>query len=165
MCNNDLCIPGVQFLLGQQGKKTYQPIVLRFTFHSFYNSYRKSCCKLYPSCDNLLDSAGFIAESLKGRVTFAEGDGWIEFNISHVRSEDAGYYRCMVVEFQDTFTDYNVKLSGKSNHSQFCLALVKLIIIPYQQRFRMITFGLCHQSHQLSSTPPHQQHSRNPLRQ
>lgn len=125
--------------------KTYQPIVLRLAYHSFYNSYIKSCCKLYPRCDQLLNSNGFTSDSLKGRVTIAKDDGWIEFKISHVRAEDAGYYRCMVLGFQHVYLDYFVELSGKCTRSQLCLTLVKLIIIPYQQRFRMITFSLSHQ--------------------
>lgn len=146
MCNNDLCFPDVQFLQGQERMKTYQPIVLRFTFDSFYSHFIKSCCKLYPgACYFLLDSRGFTSASLKGRVTIASGDGWIEFNISQVRSEDAGYYRCHVVGVQYVYLDQLVELSGKCTRSQLCLTSLKLIIIPYQQRFRVITFSLSHQ--------------------
>ncbi|TNM87171.1 hypothetical protein fugu_007401 [Takifugu bimaculatus] len=111
-----LFLLNVQFLQGQERMKTYQPIVLMLTFHSFYNSYNKSCCKLYyRGCDFLLDSTGFTSDSLKGRVTIAKDDGWIEFKISHVRSEDAGYYRCMVVGFQHVYFDYYVELSEVSD--------------------------------------------------
>lgn len=88
---------------------------------------------------------GFTSDSLKGRVTIAKDNGWIELKISHVRSEDAGYYRCMVVGFQQLYSDHFVELSGKCTRSQLCLTLVELIIILYQQRFRMITFSLSHQ--------------------
>ncbi|XP_056897720.1 uncharacterized protein LOC130530504 isoform X2 [Takifugu flavidus] len=111
-----LFLLNVQFLQGQERMKTYQPIVLMLTFHSFYNSYNKSCCKLYyGGCDFLLDSTGFTSDSLKGRVTIAKDNGWIEFKISHVRSEDAGYYRCMVVGFQHFYFDYYVELSEVSD--------------------------------------------------
>ncbi|XP_011620245.2 uncharacterized protein isoform X2 [Takifugu rubripes] len=111
-----LFLLNVQFLQGQERMKTYQPIVLMLTFHSFYNTYNKSCCKLYyRRCDFLLDSTGFTSDSLKGRVTIAKDDGWIEFKISHVRSEDAGYYRCMVVGFQHVYLDYYVELSEVSD--------------------------------------------------
>lgn len=72
-------------------------------------------------CDKLLDSTGFTTDSLKGRVTIAKDDGWIEFKISRVQPADGGYYRCLMVENQQIYSDYIVELSGKCNCSQTVL--------------------------------------------
>lgn len=111
----NICFADVCFLKGQQRMKTYQPIIVRFNFDSSYNLSKKHCCKLSPGqCVTLLDSAGFISDSLKGRVKITKGDGWIEFKIANVQDQDAGDYRCAVTEVQHLlYHDYNVKLSGK----------------------------------------------------
>lgn len=93
--------------------------MLRLAFPSFYNTYNKSCCKLYPAgCYNLLDSTGYVCDSLKGRVTITESDGWIQFKISNVRFEDGGYYRCYVLGTQNrVYSDYYVEVSGKQSYN------------------------------------------------
>ncbi|XP_035016211.2 uncharacterized protein LOC118111605 [Hippoglossus stenolepis] len=84
-------------LNGQETIKEFEPILLRLEFPLIYNSYIKSCCKLYQDiCYPLMDSDGSTYGLLRGRVTKTEGDGWIEFKISNVRLEDAGNYRCFV---------------------------------------------------------------------
>ncbi|XP_060929926.1 uncharacterized protein LOC133004484 [Limanda limanda] len=90
-------------LNGQERIKEFEAILLRLDFPSAYNSNIKFCCKLENErlCYPLLDSTGYIYELLRGRVTKTEGDGWIEFKISNVRFEDAGYYRCSVRGIQD----------------------------------------------------------------
>ncbi|XP_053280482.1 uncharacterized protein LOC128442192 isoform X2 [Pleuronectes platessa] len=86
-------------LNGQERIKVFKPILLRFEFPSVYNSSMKSCCRLFVRfCYPLLDSTGYTYELLRGRVTQTEGDGWIEFKISNVTLQDAGYYRCSVLE-------------------------------------------------------------------
>ncbi|XP_054465864.1 uncharacterized protein LOC129100292 [Anoplopoma fimbria] len=111
----------IPHLKGQQKIGEFEHILLRLSFPSFYNSYNKSCCKLYPGgCYKLLDSAGFTCELLKGRVTKTEKDGWIEFKISNVRFVDGGYYRCIVLGTQNhIYSDYYVEVSEVSGrHSQ-----------------------------------------------
>lgn len=122
----NISFPDVRFLKGQQRMKTYQPIVIWFTFDSLYNSSNKSCCKLFPGqCDKLLDSTGFTSDSLKGRVQITKGDGWIEFKISDVLDRDAGNYRCSVTEVQHLYYhDYTVELSGKCNNQTILFPLV-----------------------------------------
>ncbi|XP_028265240.1 uncharacterized protein LOC114438231 [Parambassis ranga] len=105
-------------LKGQQRVEESDPILLRLSFPSFYNTYRKSCCKLYPGgCYKLLDTAGYTCELLKGRVTTTEKDGWIEFKIINVQFMDGGYYRCGVLGTQvHIYNDYYVEVFDASNH-------------------------------------------------
>ncbi|XP_042346903.1 uncharacterized protein LOC121946420 [Plectropomus leopardus] len=108
----------IEFDKGQQRIEEFEHVLLRLAFPSFYNSYNKSCCKLYPGgCYKLLDSAGFTCDLLKGRVTKTEKDGWIEFKISNVRFVDGGYYRCIVLGTQNRiYSDYYVEVSEVSGH-------------------------------------------------
>ncbi|KAM6929229.1 uncharacterized protein PEZ65_008541 [Lycodopsis pacificus] len=111
----------IPHLKGQQEIEEFEHVLLKLTFPSFYNSYNKYCCKLYPGgCYKLLDSAGFTCEFLKGRVTTTEKDGWIEFKISNVRFVDGGYYRCIVLGTQNRiYSDYYVEVSEVSDpHSR-----------------------------------------------
>ncbi|KAM3616977.1 uncharacterized protein V6R79_000480 [Siganus canaliculatus] len=112
-------VPNVQ---GQKQEKVveFQRILLRLTFPTFYNSYTKTCCKLYPGrCYKLLDSAGYTCDFLKGRVTRTESDGWIEFEISNVLLEDAGYYRCSVLGTENhVYSDYYVQVSEVHSQSE-----------------------------------------------
>lgn len=112
-----VCFPDVPHLKGQQRIEVFEHILLRLAFPSFYSSYNKSCCKLYPGgCYKLLDSTGYTCDLLKGRVTKTENDGWIEFKISNVRFVDAGYYRCIVLGTQNRiYSDYYVEVSGKQS--------------------------------------------------
>lgn len=114
-----ICFPGVRCLKGRQGTKTYQPVVLKFKFDSSYNCSNKYCCKLSPGrCNRLFDSAGFTSSSLEERLLITTGDGWIEFKITNVQDQDAGYYRCLVTDVQhQLYQDYHVTLSGKWNRS------------------------------------------------
>lgn len=115
LLTEDICFPDTPHLNGQQRIEQFQEILLRLTFPSFYNSYSKSCCKLYPGgCYKLLDSAGYTCELLKGRVTITENDGWIQFQISNVQFVDGGYYRCFVLGTQNhVYSDYYFEVSGK----------------------------------------------------
>ncbi|XP_060929925.1 uncharacterized protein znf335 [Limanda limanda] len=95
-------------LNGQERIKEFEAILLRLKFPSVYNSDIKSCCKLENKriCFPLLDSTGYTYELLRGRVTKTEGDGWIEFKILNVTLEDAGYYRCSLLEKPDIIFIY-----------------------------------------------------------
>ncbi|XP_008294545.1 uncharacterized protein LOC103368072 [Stegastes partitus] len=108
----------VPLLKGQQRIEEFEQILLRLSFPSFYNSYSKSCCKLYPGgCYKLLDSAGYTCDLLRGRVTKTEMDGWIEFKISNVQFGDGGFYRCGVLGSQShIYRDYYVEVFEASNH-------------------------------------------------
>ncbi|XP_041802576.1 uncharacterized protein LOC121613303 [Chelmon rostratus] len=108
----------VPYLKGQQKIEEFEQILLRLTFPSFYNSYNKSCCKLYPGgCYKLLDSTGYTCDLLRGRVAKTEKDGWIEFKISNVRFDDGGYYRCSVLGTQNRiYSDYYVEVYEASHH-------------------------------------------------
>lgn len=99
--------------------KIYEPIHIKFTFESKYQYYHKYCCKLWPGrCDKLLDSEGYTADSLKGRVEITKGDDWIEIKICNVQDQDAGNYRCLVTDVQhEVYEDYTIELSGKCNCS------------------------------------------------
>ncbi|XP_034027478.1 uncharacterized protein LOC117511637 [Thalassophryne amazonica] len=103
----------IPHLKGQQRIYQYGHILLKFEFDPFYNSYHKSCCKLYPNtCYPLLDSTGFTAGFLKGRVTKTETNGCIQFTISNAQFVDAGYYRCTVLGSQfPVYSDYVVEVS------------------------------------------------------
>ncbi|XP_034552219.1 uncharacterized protein LOC117821816 [Notolabrus celidotus] len=105
-------------LKGQQRIKESEHILLKFAFPSFYNSYSKSCCKLYPGgCYKLLDSTGYTCDLLKGRVTKMENNGWIEFKISNVQFVDGGYYRCIVLGADNRiYRDYFVEVFEVSGH-------------------------------------------------
>lgn len=158
----NICFAGVRCFKGQQRMRIYQPIVLRFEFDSFYNSWNKHCCKLSPGhCYTLFNSAGLTFFPLKERVLITKGDSWIEFKISNVQDQDAGYYRCLVTGDPQLYQDYWVTLSGKCNRSW-------TILVPgtwtdssfYQQRFQMDAFSASRQSHQLSE--PQQQRSHTP---
>ncbi|KAE8293393.1 hypothetical protein D5F01_LYC08504 [Larimichthys crocea] len=109
----------IPHLKGQQRTEEFEHILLRFTFPSFYNSYLKTCCKLYPGgCYTLLDSTGYTCDLLKGRVTKTENDGWIEFKISNVSFADGGFYRCIVLGTQNrVYNDYYVEVSAVSSHN------------------------------------------------
>ncbi|XP_047433577.1 uncharacterized protein LOC125003618 [Mugil cephalus] len=111
---------GVPHLRGQQRIEESGHILLRLPFPSFYNSYIKSCCKLYPrGCYSLLDSIGNTCELLRGRVTVTERDGCTEFKISNVQFADAGYYRCGVPGAH-IYADYYVEvLEASYHHSHF----------------------------------------------
>ncbi|CAJ1085328.1 uncharacterized protein LOC117821816 [Xyrichtys novacula] len=113
-----LVVSGIPPLKGQQRIKEFEHIQLRLAFPSFYNSYNKSCCKLYPGgCYKLLDSAGYTCDLLKGRVTKTENNGWIEFKISNVQIVDGGYYRCIVLGTENhIYKDYYVEISEVSGH-------------------------------------------------
>lgn len=122
-CNDvliqNLCFPDIPHLKGQQRIEEFQHILLRLSFPTFYNSYNKSCCKLYPAgCYKLLDSTGFTCDLLRGRVAITENDGWIEFKISNVQFVDGGYYRCFVLGTQNrVYSDYYVEVSGKQSYN------------------------------------------------
>lgn len=98
----------------QERIEEFEHILLKLAFPSFYNSYKKSCCKLYPGgCYKVLDSTGYTCDLLKGRVTKTEDDGWVEFKISNVQYVDGGYYRCFVLGTQNhIYSDYYVEISG-----------------------------------------------------
>ncbi|XP_028309627.1 uncharacterized protein LOC114467494 [Gouania willdenowi] len=105
-------------LKGQQQRiEESENILLRFYFPSFYNSYMKFCCKLYPGgCYKLLDNEGYTCDQLKGRVTRTEQDGCVEFKIWNVRSSDGGFYRCLVLGPQNPiFHDYYVEVFESSH--------------------------------------------------
>ncbi|KAF3696810.1 hypothetical protein EXN66_Car012488 [Channa argus] len=108
----DFCFSDITHLEGQQRIEEFENILLKLTFPSFYNGYKKSCCKLYPGgCQKLLDSTGYTCDLLKGRVTKTEDDGWIEFKISNVHFVDRGYYRCFVLGTQNhIYSDYYVEV-------------------------------------------------------
>lgn len=118
-------------LAGQQTIEEFQHLVLRLTFSPLYNSYPKSCCKLYPGgCYKLLDNQGYTCDLLRGRVSIADGDGWTDFRISNVRLQDGGYYRCLVLHTDNhVYTDYYVEVSGKGAGptAHFDLHLCKLM--------------------------------------
>ncbi|MED6274982.1 hypothetical protein CHARACLAT_021797 [Characodon lateralis] len=107
-------------LKGHQGTKELQHIFLKLMFPPFYNSYNKSCCKMYPGrCYKLLDSSGYTCDSLRGRVTTTEKNGWIEFEISNVQVDDAGYYRCGVLGTQtQIYADYYVEVFASDHNGQ-----------------------------------------------
>lgn len=111
-------ITDISPLKGQQRVEESDPILLRLSFPSFYNTYSKSCCKLYPGgCYKLVDTAGYTCELLKGRVTTTEDDGWIEFKILNVQFMDGGYYRCGVLGTQvHVYNDYYVEVFGEFSH-------------------------------------------------
>ncbi|KAG7520062.1 hypothetical protein JOB18_021943 [Solea senegalensis] len=113
-----LLLLDIPHLKGQQKIEEYEHILLRLAFPSFYNSHSKSCCKLYPGgCFKLLDSTGYICSFLKGRVTKAERDGWIEFKISNVQFQDGGFYRCIVLGTPaPIYRDYYVEIAEATNH-------------------------------------------------
>ena len=115
---SNVCLAVIPHLKGQQRRTDrFQHIVLRLSFPSIYNNYQKSCCKLYPGgCYPLLDSTGYTYDSLKRRVRITKRDGWIEFEISKVQSEDRGYYRCYVLGTENhLYRDYYIELSGKQS--------------------------------------------------
>uniref|UniRef100_UPI003AABC951 uncharacterized protein znf335 n=1 Tax=Centroberyx gerrardi TaxID=166262 RepID=UPI003AABC951 len=101
---------------GQQKIEESEQILLRLEFPSFYNSYNKSCCRLYPGeCYKVVDSKGFTCDLLEGRVTKVEKDGWIEFKIVNAQLRDTGYYRCIVLGTQNhIYSDYYVEVSEAS---------------------------------------------------
>ncbi|XP_029011584.1 uncharacterized protein LOC114858472 [Betta splendens] len=113
-----LLLLDVSLLKGQQRVDEFEDILLKLAFPSFYNSYKKSCCKLYPGgCYRLLDSTGYTCDLLRGRVTKTEKDGWIEFKISNVQVVDGGYYRCFVLgSFNPIYSDHYVEVSEASFH-------------------------------------------------
>ncbi|XP_023193693.1 uncharacterized protein LOC111609440 [Xiphophorus maculatus] len=154
-------------LKAQPRTEEVQPIVLRLVFPPFYNGYNKSCCKLYPGqCYKVLDSAGYTCDSLRGRVTTTEEDGWIEFRISNVQVGDAGYYRCAVLGIQNhIYSDHYVEVFETSDHysksqfplttpairvpSSFTTLLASTVLVPVQDfrdndraswNFRMLLF-------------------------
>ncbi|KAM6981788.1 uncharacterized protein LKV04_012504 [Tautogolabrus adspersus] len=108
----------IPHLKGQQRIEEFEHILLSFAFPSFYNSYDKLCCKLYPGgCYKLLDSAGYTCDLLKGRVTKTEKSGLIEFKISNVRVVDGGFYRCIVLGTENhIYRDYYIEISEASRH-------------------------------------------------
>ncbi|XP_013875360.1 uncharacterized protein LOC106525601 isoform X2 [Austrofundulus limnaeus] len=110
----------ISLLKGQQRVEELQHILLKFYFPSFYNNYNKFCCKLYPGgCYKLLDSAGYTCDELKGRVMKREGNGWIEFQISHVHMANSGFYRCGILGAQNQiYSDYFVEVFEVSDHSR-----------------------------------------------
>ncbi|XP_037630087.1 uncharacterized protein LOC119490647 [Sebastes umbrosus] len=123
----------IPHLEGQQRMEVFEQVLLRLAFPSFYNSYNKYCCKLYPGgCYKLLDSAGFTCDLLRGRVTKTEMDGWIEFKISNVGFVDGGYYRCIVLGTQNRiYSDYFVEVSEVSDHhSQSQPSLTTTVAAP-----------------------------------
>ncbi|XP_035511735.1 uncharacterized protein LOC118323813 [Morone saxatilis] len=125
--------PHIPQLKGQQRIEEFEHILLRLAFPSFYNSYNKSCCKLYPGgCYKLLDSTGYTCDLLKGRVTKTESDGFVEFKISNVRLGDGGYYRCIVLGTQNrVYSDYYVEVSEVlGHHSQSQPSLTTTIKVP-----------------------------------
>ena len=62
----------------------------------------------------MVDNRGFVCDLLKGRVTNAQSDGWIEFKIWNAQLVDTGYYRCIVVGTENhIYKDYYVEISGK----------------------------------------------------
>ncbi|XP_041860512.1 uncharacterized protein LOC121652044 isoform X2 [Melanotaenia boesemani] len=108
----------IPYLKGQQRIEVLQHILLRLSFPPFYNSYMKSCCKLYHGgCYKLMDNTGFTCEFLRGRVTKTEKDGWIEFKIINVQFVDGGYYRCGVLGAQtQIYSDYYVEVFASDHH-------------------------------------------------
>lgn len=116
---SNVCFPGVSHLRGQQRIEEFEHFFLRLPFPSFYNSYTKTCCKLYPAgCYTLLDSRGNTCDLLRGRVSITERDGSIEFKISNVQFADAGYYRCGVPRAH-IYSDYYVEVFGKCAHDLY----------------------------------------------
>ncbi|XP_077438474.1 uncharacterized protein LOC144061673 isoform X2 [Vanacampus margaritifer] len=78
--------------------KEFADISLTLEFPPIYREHVKSCCKVYPSgCQTLLDSTGYTADFLRGRVSLTETNSWIEFKVTRVRMGDGGYYRCVLL--------------------------------------------------------------------
>lgn len=141
VCNDilmkNVCFSDTPHLYGQQRIEEFEHILLKLAFPSLYNSYMKSCCKLYPGgCHTLLDSTGYTCDLLKGRVTKTENDGWIEFKISNVHFGDAGYYRCIVLGTQNhIYTDYYVEILGKNKFD----ILINVVLPPHVHHNHIIT--------------------------
>ncbi|KAJ3583389.1 hypothetical protein NHX12_017487, partial [Muraenolepis orangiensis] len=89
-------------------------IVLKFDFHSYYDSYKKSCSKLFPRHVNVMDNRGFVDGFLRGRLTVLERSGSIGFRIANAQSTDGGDYRCYVDGTQDVYKDFTVEISEPS---------------------------------------------------
>ncbi|XP_061158632.1 uncharacterized protein LOC133170017 [Syngnathus typhle] len=84
--------------IGLQMVHEFDDIYLRLEFPPLYGGYVKSCCKVYSNgCQTLLDSTGYTADFLRGRVSFTETNSWIEFKVAQAQTEDEGYYRCVLL--------------------------------------------------------------------
>ncbi|XP_055079044.1 uncharacterized protein LOC129456390 [Periophthalmus magnuspinnatus] len=111
-----LLLLNISYAHGQQSLEEATNISLRLSFPPFYNSYSKSCCKLYPGgCYLLLNSAGYVCDFLRGRVTQSQGDGWLQFTISNAQFSDQGFYRCTVMG-TPIYIDYYVEVKDTSDH-------------------------------------------------
>ncbi|XP_061694610.1 uncharacterized protein LOC133510569 [Syngnathoides biaculeatus] len=89
---------------------------LRLDFPSVYSGHVKSCCKVYPSgCQTLLDSTGYTADFLRGRVSVTQTNSWIEFRVARARIGDGGYYRCVLLGTPAyIYADHRFHVSGVS---------------------------------------------------
>ncbi|XP_061644308.1 uncharacterized protein LOC133485014 isoform X2 [Phyllopteryx taeniolatus] len=102
---------------GSSGLQTVEEagnISLRLDFPPLYRGHVKSCCKVYPSgCQTLLDSTGYIADFLRGRVSVTEANSWIEFKVARVQTGDRGYYRCVLLGTPVyIYADHRFRVSG-----------------------------------------------------
>ncbi|XP_061540916.1 uncharacterized protein LOC133406961 isoform X2 [Phycodurus eques] len=102
---------------GSSGLQTVEEsgnISLRLDFPPLYSGHVKSCCKVYPSgCQTLLDSTGYTADFLRGRVSVTETNSWIEFKVARVRTGDRGYYRCVLLGTPVyIYADHRFRVSG-----------------------------------------------------
>ena len=87
--------------------------MLRLDFPLHFDSFDKSCCRLFPAgCFTVMDNRGYVCDLLRGRATQTERSGSVEFRITNAQPIDAGHYRCYVKGSRYVFKDFVVGISG-----------------------------------------------------
>ncbi|XP_077370317.1 uncharacterized protein LOC144014382 [Festucalex cinctus] len=108
-----LDVPGLLLL---QMVEEFGDMFLTLEFPPIYRGHVKSCCKVYQSgCQTVLDSTGYTADFLRGRVSVTETDSWIEFKVTRARMGDGGNYRCALLGTPvNIYSDHRFYVFGAS---------------------------------------------------
>ncbi|XP_046896481.1 uncharacterized protein LOC124480880 isoform X2 [Hypomesus transpacificus] len=84
---------------------------LTLQYHVAYNNHVKTCCKFSTyGCSELMDSTGAVLDRLRSRTNFYKYNGGFVFTISNAKLEDAGVYRCSILDYPQHFVDFKVEI-------------------------------------------------------
>ncbi|KAJ8393540.1 hypothetical protein AAFF_G00060130 [Aldrovandia affinis] len=98
---------------GQGGVDVSGVFSLQFRFDPYYNMYTKSCCKFERAeCWGVVNNRGYATDLYKGRISATQYSGLMVVEIWNLQKEDAGIYRCAVLDTPNhVYTDFIVKIS------------------------------------------------------
>ncbi|KAI4902285.1 hypothetical protein NFI96_034710 [Prochilodus magdalenae] len=111
------CFSGVNPTKGQLKADVSGEVSVSFMFNSYFNDYKKSCCKFTSlGCILIVDNMGYAHEAYKGRIELKEYNGALAVKIGNLIAGDAGIYRCEIHGIPNYFLykDFQIEVADRS---------------------------------------------------